>query len=89
MGTVFLAVQVSLDRKVALKTLSKELAKKEDLVKRFIREARSMARLQHPNIVQVYAADSQSGVHYAAIEFIPITINRNAPRRQPRWSMTP
>ena len=35
-----------------------------------IREARSMARLQHPNVVQVYAADSASGVNYAAIEFI-------------------
>lgn len=70
MGTVFLATQVSLDRKVALKTLSPEFAKKPDFVKRFIREARSMARLQHPNVVQVYAADSASGVNYAAIEFI-------------------
>ena len=70
MGTVFLATQVSLDRKVALKTLSKEFAKKPDFVARFIREARSMARLQHPNIVQVYAAESKQGVHFAAIEFI-------------------
>ncbi len=70
MGTVFLATQMSLDRKVALKTLSPEFAKKEDFVKRFLREARSMARLQHPNVVQVYAADSASGVNYAAIEYI-------------------
>jgi len=70
MGEVFLAQQVSLDRKVAIKTLSKELAKKEDFVKRFIREARSMAKLQHQNVVQVYAADSFKGVHYVAIEFI-------------------
>lgn len=70
MGEVFLANQVSLDRKVAIKTLSKELAKKEDFVKRFIREARSMAKLQHQNVVQVYAADSFKGVHYVAIEFI-------------------
>jgi len=70
MGTVYLARQVSLDREVALKTLSQEFAKKEDFVKRFIREARSMAKLQHPNVVQVYAADSMQGVHYAAIEFI-------------------
>jgi predicted Ser/Thr protein kinase len=70
MGTVFLATQVSLERKVALKTLSPEFAKKPDFVKRFIREARSMARLQHPNVVQVYAADSASGVNYAAIEYI-------------------
>ena len=70
MGTVFLATQVSLERKVALKTLSPEFAKKPDFVKRFIREARSMARLQHPNVVQVYAADTASGVNYAAIEYI-------------------
>ncbi len=70
MGTVFLATQKSLDRKVALKTLSPEFAKKPDFVQRFLREARSMARLQHPNVVQVYAADSVSGVNFAAIEFI-------------------
>jgi eukaryotic-like serine/threonine-protein kinase len=70
MGTVFLATQISLDRKVALKTLSPEFAKKEQFVARFLREARSMARLQHPNVVQVYAADTVSGVNYAAIEFI-------------------
>jgi predicted Ser/Thr protein kinase len=70
MGTVFLATQTSLDRKVALKTLSPEFAKKPDFVQRFLREARSMARLQHPNVVQVYAADSLSGVNFAAIEYI-------------------
>ena len=70
MGTVYLATQTSLDRKVALKTLSPEFAKKPDFVQRFLREARSMARLQHPNVVQVYAADSVSGVNFAAIEFI-------------------
>jgi serine/threonine protein kinase len=70
MGTVYLATQTSLDRKVALKTLSPEFAKKPDFVKRFLREARSMARLQHPNVVQVYAADSVSGVNFAAIEYI-------------------
>jgi serine/threonine-protein kinase len=70
MGQVFLATQTSLDRKVALKTLSPELAKKEDFVKRFLREARSMARLQHSNVVQVYAADSVNGVNYVAIEYI-------------------
>ncbi|MAT15834.1 MAG: serine/threonine protein kinase [Planctomyces sp.] len=70
MGEVFLAQQVSLDRPVAIKTLSKELAKKPDFVERFLREARSMARLHHPNIVQVYAADSHKGINYVAIEYI-------------------
>ena len=70
MGEVYLAQQISLDRKVALKTLSKEFSKNEDLVKRFIREARSMAKLNHPNIVQAYAVESLKGLHFCAIEFI-------------------
>lgn len=70
MGEVFLARQVSLDRLVAVKTLSKNLAKQEDFVARFLREARSMAKLDHSNIVRVYSADSFKGVHFAAIEYI-------------------
>lgn len=70
MGEVFLARQASLDRLVAIKTLSKKLAKQEDFVARFLREARSMAKLDHSNIVRVYAADSFKGVHFAAIEYI-------------------
>ena len=48
MGEVFLARQISLDRMVALKTLTKELAKKPDFVARFEREAKSMAKIDHP-----------------------------------------
>ena len=70
MGEVFLAHQVSLDRMVALKTLAKDLAKKEDFVARFLREARSMAKLDHTNVVKVYAVDSYKGVHFAAIEYV-------------------
>ncbi len=70
MGEVFLAHQVSLDRKVALKTLTKELAKKEDFIKRFQREARSMAKIDHTNVVKVYAVDSYKGIHFVAIEYI-------------------
>ena len=70
MGEVFLARQISLDRVVALKTLSKELAKKADFVARFEREAKSMAKIDHPNVVKIYAVDSYKGIHFAAIEFI-------------------
>ncbi len=70
MGEVFLARQVSLDRLVALKTLSKELSRKEDAVSRFLREAKSMAKLDHPNVVKVFAVDSFKGIHFAAIEYI-------------------
>lgn len=70
MGEVFLAHQVSLDRVVALKTLTKELAKQADFVKRFQREARSMAKIDHNNVVKVYAVDSYKGIHFVAIEYI-------------------
>ncbi|HIE97579.1 MAG: serine/threonine-protein kinase [Fuerstiella sp.] len=69
-GEVFLARQISLNRAVAVKTLSKELAKKEDAVARFLREARSMDKLDHVNIVKFYAADSYKGIHYVAIEYV-------------------
>ncbi len=70
MGEVYLARQVSLDRMVALKTLTKELAKKGDFVARFEREAKSMAKIDHPNVVKIYAVDSYKGIHFAAIEYI-------------------
>ena len=70
MGAVYLAHQISLDRQVALKTLSSELSKKEECVKRFQREARTMAKLDHPNAVKVYAVDSMKGLHFVAIEYV-------------------
>jgi len=70
MGEVYLARQVGLDRKVALKVLSKHLGKKETFVERFFREARAMARLDHPNVVKVFAVESDKGRHYVAIEYV-------------------
>ncbi|MDA1229195.1 MAG: protein kinase [Planctomycetota bacterium] len=67
MGEVFLARQISLDRMVALKTLSKELARKGDFVARFEREAKSMAKIDHPNVVKIYAVDSYKGIHFDRI----------------------
>ena len=70
MGEVYLANQVSLDRKVAVKILSKEMAKKPGFVERFVRECRAMAKIDHPNAVKVYAADSDKGLNYVGIEYI-------------------
>jgi len=70
MGEVFLAQQISLDRLVALKTLTKELAQREDFVARFQREARAMAKIDHTNVVKVYAVDALKGIHFVAIEYI-------------------
>ena len=70
MGEVFLATQSSLDRKVAIKVLAKQFAKKEDFVKRFYREAKSMARIDHPNVVRCYSVGQDKGLHFVAIEYI-------------------
>lgn len=70
MGEVYLANQVSLDRKVAFKILSKEMAKKSGFTERFVREARAMARIDHPAAVKIYAAESDKGLHYVAIEYV-------------------
>jgi serine/threonine protein kinase len=55
MGTVYLATDVALDREVAVKILAKQLATDQELLTRFEREAKMMAKLEHPNIVPVYA----------------------------------
>ena len=70
MGEVLAAVQESLDRKVALKLLSKKLSADEDFVRRFQAEARAAAALNHPNVVHVYDVGVVEGQHYLAMEFM-------------------
>ncbi|MCR4316418.1 MAG: protein kinase [Planctomycetes bacterium] len=69
MGTVFKARQVSLDRIVALKMLSREFIKDPDFVKQFQAEARAAAKLSHPNILAVYDVGEAEGMHYISMEF--------------------
>ena len=70
MGTVFLATQLSLDRQVAIKVLAQNLASNEEFRERFKREARSIAKVNHPNILQVYEVGETEGVHFMVMEFI-------------------
>lgn len=70
MGTVYLARDRALDRKVALKILPGPLARDGAWRARFLREARALARLKHPNQVQIYTVDSAGGVHFFAMELI-------------------
>jgi len=70
MGEVYLARQQGLNRNVALKVLSKQLGKKDTFVERFFREARAMARLDHPNVLKVFAVETDKGRHYVAIEYV-------------------
>lgn len=70
MGIVYLAREESLQRIVALKVLAPELAKDEAYVKRFLREARAGARLNHPNIVPIHAVGNVGGVYFIAMAYI-------------------
>ncbi len=70
MGTVYKARDEDLQRTVALKVLSPELASNEVLVERFRREARHAARLTHRNIVTLYECGQADGLHFLAMEYI-------------------
>jgi len=70
MGVVFRALDANLRREVALKVLPKEMAGDKVLVRRFIREARALARLRHPNLVQVYTVGEEAGQYYYAMELV-------------------
>ncbi|HEX6884879.1 MAG TPA: FHA domain-containing serine/threonine-protein kinase [Planctomycetota bacterium] len=70
MGAVYLAVQESLRRPVALKVLAPKLAGDRDFVHRFQAEARAAAALSHPNVVVVYDVGEEGGQHYLSMEFM-------------------
>jgi hypothetical protein len=70
MGHVYKALDPLLERHVALKTILSSLLTSEDSVKRFQREARSAARLQHPNIVTIYEVGQVEGTYYIAMELV-------------------
>jgi serine/threonine-protein kinase len=70
MATVFKARQLSLDRMVAIKVLSKKLGENPEFVERFYREGRAAARLSHNNIVQAIDVGEAGGYHYFVMELI-------------------
>src|SRR5437762_13895266 len=70
MSEVYLAQDTKLDRKVALKTLPADLATNRDRMQRFVREAKSAAALNHPNIAHIYEIGESNGVNFIAMEFI-------------------
>ena len=72
MSTVFEATDTVLERAVAVKLLAEHLADDEAFVARFRREARAAARLQHPNVVQVFDSgqDPESRRHYIVMEYV-------------------
>ncbi|MFC5998385.1 Stk1 family PASTA domain-containing Ser/Thr kinase [Quadrisphaera sp. GCM10027208] len=71
MATVYLATDTRLERDVALKVMHPHLADDEQFVARFHREARSAARLSHPNVVAVYDQGADGDCVYLAMEYVP------------------
>jgi tRNA A-37 threonylcarbamoyl transferase component Bud32 len=70
MARVYLATDRVLERQVAVKVLSPPYAQDPVFVERFRREARSAARLSHPNIVAVFDSGSDAGDHYLVMEYV-------------------
>ncbi|HEY6109967.1 MAG TPA: serine/threonine-protein kinase, partial [Gemmatimonadales bacterium] len=70
MGVVYLAREVRLDRPVALKLLPPSLAGRPELRERFLREARTAAKLSHPNIIPIYAVDEVSEYVFFAMAYV-------------------
>ncbi|MEU3944991.1 Stk1 family PASTA domain-containing Ser/Thr kinase [Streptomyces sp. NPDC029526] len=70
MATVYRAVDTRLDRVLALKVMHPALAADASFVERFIREAKSVARLAHPNVVQVFDQGTDGAYVYLAMEYI-------------------
>jgi len=70
MSSVFRATDTILERTVAVKILAEHLSDDERFVARFRREALAVAKLVHPNIVQVYDTGIDSGRHYIVMEYV-------------------
>lgn len=70
MGVVYMAEDLHLGRNVAFKVLSEEFKANTEMVRIFIREAKSLAKLSHPYIVSIFDAGEEGGIYYIIMEFV-------------------
>jgi serine/threonine protein kinase len=84
MAEVYVATDRVLDRPVAFKVLGDWLAHDDTFVERFRREALAAARISHPNLVAVFDAGSEDGVHYIVMEYVPGETLADVLRREGR-----
>jgi serine/threonine protein kinase len=83
MGAVYKARQMKLDRLVAIKILPPEVARDPAFAERFLREARSLARLNHPNIVTVHDFGDVDGLYHFTMEYVDGQNLRNLLQKGP------
>src|SRR6266513_770011 len=70
MGAVFLAHDLTLEREVAIKVLPPDVAQDDQVVRRFQQEAKTAAKLDHPNIIPIYRVESEGGLNYFVMKYI-------------------
>jgi eukaryotic-like serine/threonine-protein kinase len=70
MGAVFQAHDLTLEREVAIKVLPPDVALDDQVVRRFQQEAKTAAKLDHPNIIPIYRVESEGGLNYFVMKFI-------------------
>src|SRR5882672_1413515 len=89
MGAVYRAVDPLIEREVAIKTLLPDLPSEilEEVRERFLREARSAGRLNHPNIVTIFDVGEDAGVAYIAMELLEGRSLQEMLRKQPRLAL--
>ena len=83
MGEVYLAYDLKLDRKVALKTLPTEVVANQQRMRRFVQEAKAASALNHPNILTIHEIGEDAGTNFIATEFIDGETLRRCLRREP------
>ena len=89
MGTVYLATHLDLERPVAVKIIRPEFASDADVSDRFLREARTMAKLRHPNAAMIFdAGNLPDGRHFIVMEFVEGETLSQALAREGRFSFT-
>ncbi|MCW5964401.1 MAG: serine/threonine protein kinase [Bryobacterales bacterium] len=71
MGKVYRAVDVMVDREVALKSLKADLAARPEVVERFRTEATTLAKLNHPNVAQLYSFFKDGNEYFMVMEYVP------------------
>jgi predicted Ser/Thr protein kinase len=89
MGAVYLATHLDLERPVAVKIIRREFAGDADVADRFLREARTMAKLRHPNAAMIFdAGNLPDGRHFIVMEFVEGETLSQALAREGRFSFS-